>query len=306
MKKTGVTFFMFFIALSKLVFGQYACFDDALTIFGDIPVSMNRVNIDKLNYPQNIWQWGTFTKLTRLQPNCKSVVIITDSAKPYPINNVSAFTIKSAVTLGLLNSNRLLTGIYYVETDSLKDFGTIEFSPDCGFTWVDMLNDSKYKKNFEWFSKPILTGKTKQCQSFDVMFMNMASTFKLSMGDTVLFRFKFSSDSIFDNMAGIFYDNLRFTDFTTRYTDLRFNIIDSRVIKEVTRGMVSIQFENPDKNPFDLMVYDVRAKELLKKSGLTDNKMTLDLSSFAPDTYIYKLLDLKGRVRSCGEISVGE
>ena len=56
---------------------------------------------------------------------------------------------------------KMLTGNYLVKSDSLKDYGKIEFSPDNGSTWIDIINDTAYSSSISWYSaKPILTGNS--------------------------------------------------------------------------------------------------------------------------------------------------
>jgi len=84
--------------------------------------------------------------------------IITDTINPYPINDTSVFTVIHKVNLALAHKGKMaLSGHYKVDSDSLKDYGLIEYSPDNGITWLDMINDEL----FDWSSdKPVLTGSS--------------------------------------------------------------------------------------------------------------------------------------------------
>ena len=60
----------------------------------------------------------------------------------------------------------ILSGEYYVNSDSLTDFGLIEFSPDNGTTWIDLINDTTYANDLWWNSPKLhrpgilMAGKT--------------------------------------------------------------------------------------------------------------------------------------------------
>ena len=102
---------------------------------------------------------------------------------------------------------------YSVDSDSLTDYGTIEFSPDNGITWIDLVNDTTYTSSIYWnFGKPTLTGSSNGWESFKVNIQALGPIFNIEYGDTVLYRFTFISDGIQSNKDGLMYDNFEFHD----------------------------------------------------------------------------------------------
>lgn len=280
------------------------CFDNWLEISFDSAYCMERVFIDTVSNTNNIWQIGLADKAVFDSAICFTKVIVTDTSQPYPINDTSAFIIKSAVTPGMYYGGRHLYGDYYVQSDSLKDYGKIEFSHDNGLTWVDMLNDTNYANNFKWWTKPVLSGNSKSCKSFIGDFWDMGSTFNLQIGDTILFRISFISDSIFDNLGGLMFDNLIFSDYVEGMSEIRFKTIKSNIFPNPGSDIFTIDFENPLSNTFELSIYDIRSKLMLKKEGITEKKIVIDTRSFMPDTYVYKITDWKNQKRGWGKFVI--
>ena len=134
--------------------------------------------IDSSDHPKNIWQIGRSHKPLFANYSNYSDVIITDTIHPYPINNHSVFIIKNLVTRGDIYGLRMFIGNYNVQTDSLHDYGQMDFSPDNGRTWIDMINDTLKNPNFLWYSrKPVLTGNSHGWKYFDVSLADNGSVF---------------------------------------------------------------------------------------------------------------------------------
>jgi hypothetical protein len=116
-----------------------------------------------------------------------------------------------------------------------------------------------------------------------------------------LFRFTFISDSIYDNLGGLMYDYLYFFDFIEGISEIRFKPIRSSIYPNPTSDLFTIEFENPLSDPFELSIYDIRSKLVLKKENITDNKIVIDAKPFKPDIYIYKLTNMKAHKRCWGK-----
>jgi hypothetical protein len=295
---------LFFLLNASVLTGLAQCSDQMLYINFDNPDCMERLTIDTTYSHHNSWQIGLANKAGLDSNVCTTKVIITDTAQPYPVNDTSVFIIKSAVTQGIYFDCRNFTGNYYVQSDSLKDYGKIEFSPDRGFTWVDMINDTNYYNNFKWDTRPVLTGRSKTCRFFWGAFFDLGSTFNLNMGDTVLFRFTFISDSTFDNMGGLVFDNFAFGDWVEGMSEIRFTTIRTNVYPNPGDDRFTIDFDNPLSHSFQLKVYDIRSKMVYMQEGITGNKVQLNTKLYAPDTYIYKLTNLEAKKRGWGRFVI--
>jgi hypothetical protein len=280
------------------------CNDNWLTITFDDSNCLDRLFIDTVSNPANIWQIGKANKAFADTAICHTKAIITDTILPYPVNDTSVFIIKSIVTPGIYYDGRMFMGHYYVQTDSLKDYGKMEFSPNRGITWVDMLNDTSYAANFQWSTKPVLTGRSRICKTFWGTFFDLGSTFNLNMGDTILFRFTFISDSIFDNLSGLMFDDLQFADFVEGMSEIRFTTIKSTIFPNPGSDKFTISFENPAAHPFDLNVYTIHSKLLFRQENISDSRIELDTKSFDAGVYIYKITDLDARKRCWGRFTI--
>jgi hypothetical protein len=101
-----------------------------------------------------------------------------------------------------------------VSSDTLTDYGTIEFSPDNGTTWIDLINDTTYSSSFWWnLPKPTFSGNSYGWQYFYVNIAGLGPIFGIQNGDTVLFRFTFISDSAQTNKDGLMFDDFQFHDY---------------------------------------------------------------------------------------------
>lgn len=194
----------FFASLS--VSGQWEL-DGNYDITFDNNYGLNHLAIDTVSNPNNIWQIGTPQK--NLFANAASLpsAIVTDTLNPFPINDTSIFIIKNqALEEGFLQPQLvILSGKYYVNSDSLTDYGKIEFSPDNGLTWIDLLNDTikidsmwtgSYYQPLYWFwnshwatsrERPILTGNSNGWKEFGVRLSDLGPYFNIEYGDTVLY-----------------------------------------------------------------------------------------------------------------------
>lgn len=180
--------------------------------------------IDTINYPNNIWQIGKPQKSTLNAAYESKNAIITDTINPYPVNDTSVFVVSNPASGGgyVWPMAASLYGYYWVESDSLNDFGTIEFSPNNGSTWIDLINDTVF--NLYWYSgKPILTGNSGGWKNFKVDLVPIAMAYDIDYNDTIKFRFSFFTDSIADTLGGLMFDEFLFEDWVEGIRDEKQN-----------------------------------------------------------------------------------
>lgn len=251
----------------------------------------------------NIWQIGKSHKNNFTNPNAEAVAIVTDTSYFYPVNNTSQFIIKKPVDFGLYYGLQMFSGFYRVQTDSVRDYGKMEFSPDNGVSWIDILNDTAHAQNYSWYTpKPVLTGN--HVNTFDVLLSDFGSAFNLNFGDTVIFRFSFYSDSIADSLGGLMFDNICFQGFVEGISEARFKNIKSKIYPNPTSGKCAIEFDNATSEKFHLAIYTIHSKLIYTQDNITDGRVLVDGQYFIPGTYIYKLTSTKSLKRSWGKFIV--
>ncbi len=205
MKKTLLLFLLLTCTLRS--FGQAGW-----SIDFDTPLNSDRITIDTALNPNCVWQIGWPSKTMFNFPNSLPNVIVTDTLNPYPVNDTSSFTFLHIADQGWFYNyhNIYIGGWYYVNSDTLSDHGYIEYSTDQGNTWYNTDSSMYHGCCFsgpEVF--PTLTGNSNGWQPFEICLCTFTP---VNMGDTILYRFTFISDSIQTNKDGLMFDNLYFYD----------------------------------------------------------------------------------------------
>ena len=165
--------------------------------------------------PMGLWQVGSPDKTIFTEAFTLPNAIVTDTANAYPVNANSSFILKHVADLGFgMPSMVEFGGKYQVDSDSLTDYGTIEFSPDNGTTWIDLIDQGQYDASIFWGDGqtdseiPVLTGNSNGWKAFSVQLQQLGMVFSISTVDTVLFKFSFISDAIDNARDGLMFDSL--------------------------------------------------------------------------------------------------
>lgn len=209
--------------------------------------TLNRVLIDTVTNPSNIWQIGHPNKTVFTNPNSPPNVIATDTLNVYSTNDTSSFTIIHIAGDGWQGYPKIdIGGWYFVNSDTITDFGYIEFSSDHGNTWF--LVDS-YTSFCTWGATmeiPVFSGNSFGWKHF---YYCIDPQTTVNHGDTILYRFTFISDSIQTNKDGLMFDDLHFEDW-------------SEGIGEVQNDNLILLFPNPTNS---LLYIDIQ-KQSVKKT----------------------------------------
>jgi hypothetical protein len=175
---------------------------------------------------QNIWEIGRPDKPFFDSAYAGTKCILTDTINNYPINNYSFFDLK----IGSFNFNTYYPYDIYIEikhkydTDTLKDGGYITVSYDNGKTWMNIIKDTAYRfgvtpamehenlyteKNSLYNGEYGFSGNSGGWVSTWFSWHAMLVKSAFYMGDTMVIRFNFISDSIQSNKEGWMIDNIR-------------------------------------------------------------------------------------------------
>ncbi len=173
----------------------------------------------------NRWQIGIPHKTVFDSAYSPVNVIVTDTTNTYKPNDTSVFMF--AVIPG--PSSRYwhwhtLGGLYYANSDTLTDFGRIEFSPNKGLTWINILEDTTGLVLWDsWGTqKPVLTGNSNGWKQFRcrINIPDSIHVFELSrFSDTMLYKFTFITDSVETYKDGLMFDDISIYEGIESVTD---------------------------------------------------------------------------------------
>ena len=278
MKKTFLILTVLMISLSS-VKGQnpfYTC----VINFEDNPceeASYNEVNIP---FSNNIWQVCIPSKTVFDNAHSFPKAILTDSVGSYPINTTSSFTIKF-VLQGYCMCAPVIGGFYKFDSDTLKDFGRIEFSVDHGTTWLNALSDTVIPDPYWTTPKPVLTGRIHQWREFQTYIPNYDA------GDTLYYRFTFISDSIQTNQEGWMLDDIELVVHTEDIQDLgsrnEINIHPNPANNVITVSAKTFSGE------MEVSIYDILG-QLCLQQVIDKNREEIDISSLGKGIYMVRVL----------------
>ncbi len=286
------------ILIIPATFGQL--YDSWYDLAFDTEMSLQHLTIDTISNPNNIWQIGPPQKTIFTSAFSTPNALVTDTINTYPTNDTSAFIITN-VAMGQgfeWPHTVILAGEYFVNSDTLTDYGMIEFSPDNGTTWIDLLNDTitgtveGYQYQWYWgsYQKPTLSGNSNQWKSFWVDLAKAGYIYNVHDGDTVLYRFTFISDSIQTNKDGLMFDNLHFENWVEGIEEIGFALMKSQCFPNPTKNALTISFDNYQNSSFDLYIYNAIGMEITKTTT-NSNKVNLSVSKYKQGAYFYKLVD---------------
>jgi hypothetical protein len=254
----------------------------------------------------NIWQIGHTIKFGVTNARDSACSMITDTLNPYPINNLSMFTVilPENTTIGW-NYNYYFKFWHRFETDSLLDGCWLEFSKDTGHTWAradslqfgmamslqnnfnacQLYNNNLSSPNMDTLLDGHL-GWSGQGGSwrYTALWLNLIFPIKPTRFDLInAVRFVFKSDSIQTNRAG------------WAIQDLALGIVEVSSLDDISLKPLPI-FPNPSSEgifyidgpsgvPIHCKVYDIYGRLVSKK--LIDR--SIDLRTFQDGLYYYHI-----------------
>jgi hypothetical protein len=284
MKKTLLSYLL--ILLSHITLGQWSSGSMYDLNFEDTANS-SHLRIDTTSNPNNIWQVGLPQKTNFTSAYSPQYAIVTDTLNSYPVNDTSVFTLVNIQEGSgfFWHHTVILSGMYNVNSDSLTDFGLIEFSPDNGTTWIDLINDSTYSTYLSWYTPPpVLTGNSNGWQSFYVNLANLGIVFNIPDGDTVLYRFTFISDSVQTNKDGLMFDNFHFEDYFEGIDEIQNNNLIS-IAPNPTSDKLFINSKTSFGNE-RIQIMDCTGKMIIDTKNFSDK--SINTSALANGIYFLK------------------
>ncbi len=294
------------VSLKVVTYGQHTWYGD-YCIGGykfdfENTACHNQFVIDTIN-PENIWQIGSPRKQILNSSKSSPNVIITDTVNSYPANNYSHFLIKHIEMGGYTHYHTAtLSGFYKVDSDSINDYGTIEFSGDNGITWVDIVNDTLITENYVHWERsevPILTGNSGDWKYFHVYLMGLAEYYNINENDTLLFRFSFVSDSIDSEKDGLMYDDLLFIDYyesVDKQHEIALNLFPNP-----TTAILNIKTQDFLGCDCIINIYSSSGTLFDHHKRFITNTIEVDVSGYTPGHYILEIVDSMNQRKSVAQ-----
>ncbi|MCX6283108.1 MAG: T9SS type A sorting domain-containing protein [Bacteroidetes bacterium] len=278
MKKTFLLL-AFLIIILNFVKGQNP-FISCIINFEDNPcweASYYNVNIPSSN---NVWQVYIPQKTIFTSAYSSPKAILTDSSGPYPVNNTSSFIIK-LVMPAYCECAPVIGAYYKLDSDTLKDFGQIEFSLDHGTTWLNALSDTVIPDPYWLTPRPVLTGRIYHWKEFTAFIPGYYST------DTLYYRFTFISDSIQTNQDGWMLDDIQLVDHTEGIKDMG-SRNEINIYPNPASGIITVS-GNHFMGEMDVSVYDILGQLSLQQT-IYKNKEDINISSLGKGIYMIRVL----------------
>lgn len=288
-------FWILLTLLPMTLLGQ----DEWLIDFED-PILLDRVLIDTISDQNNIWQVGHPNKPVFADANSEFNAIVTDTANSYPVNDTSSFTIIHIAQEAWFwgdYPNITIGGYYNVNSDTLTDYGFIDYSMDLGNTWYVVDNSDVY---CGW-SEPVLPVFTGNSNGWKYFNYCLEVPMSANLGDTIYYRFTFISDSIQTYKDGLMFDDLHFVDWVEGIEEFEF--INSKISPNPTNDLARIEFENPTAAPFLLTITDALGRRVHTEQTNQQN-ITLQTDQLANGIYYYSLISTESREQANGKFVV--
>ncbi len=253
--------------------------------------------IDTISNSKNCWRIGKPEKNNFKTSVSEPNSIVTDLSFEYPTNDTSSFIIYHKADDGFMNGGFLyLEADYYVNSDTLTDFGQIDISFDKGKKWFNMLTDSIYNDSiksyfkFNWNNeKPVFSGESNEWKDFKVNFEGLGKIMNVNWNDTILFRFSFISDNKQTNKDGLMFDDIRIEDADEGILELKNNNFINIYPDPANE---KLNYECNSKNiPHKIQLINSLGQVVYEKKVM--NGEVIDLRNFPSGNYQLKYSDNK-------------
>lgn len=262
--------------------------------------------IDSTSNPGNVWQIGPPQKTVFTSAFSVPNVIVTDTLNYYPINDTSSFILKHVANFGFsMPAGVSFGGEYFVNSDTLTDFGKIEFSPNNGSTWIDLL-DPAYASYVYWnnpYVQPVFTGNSNGWKHYQASIETLGPLFNIQNNDTVLFRFTFISDGIQTNKDGLMFDSIYMWDCPPiGIANINSTENTINAYPNPSNTIITIEFEKSRSKERVLNIYNNIGRivdEIM--IPINENKISIDINCLPDGIYLYSLINKDGYKTSSGK-----
>ncbi|MES2555361.1 MAG: T9SS type A sorting domain-containing protein [Bacteroidota bacterium] len=258
--------------------------------------------------PAGLWQVGSPDKTIFTEAFTLPNAIVTDTANSYPVNANSSFVLKHVANSGFDMPNLVqFGGKYRVDSDSLTDYGTIEFSPDNGTTWIDLINQGQYDEFIDWGNAnpnetgiPVLTGNSNGWKDFSVYLEQLATVLPINGGDTVLFKFSFISDAADNARDGLMFDSLFMWDTPPVGLDEYDSGNQLTIYPNPASSTIKLNYSTHENAQMTVKVYNYLGVKIDEFELSENHSDDLTISRYANGFYTIVLSDSEGNRQQTG------
>lgn len=294
-----------YITILILSLGSFVCNAQCCyTINFDNGYYLDKIFIDTISNTNNSWKIGTPNKSFFQSAFSSPNAICTDLNKSYPSNDTSSFTISHQAEAGYAYYGGMLFSVKYrIDCDSINDYGIIEYSPDNGKTWINLITDTYYLNLdcYEWWSeKPILSGTKNDWQTIE-LYAGGKDIFNIDYYDTVKFKFTFISDSVDTDKDGWILDDFNFMDDgDSSIDDLLGNSFPSNVFPNPSTDIISIKYGNAEKFDNQILIYD-NVGRIIEYHTDHSGEFNFSIKEYNDGLYFYRIINLDNYNYSFGK-----
>lgn len=208
--------------------------------FDSVDSESNRIWIDTISNPNNVWQIGPSQKPNFGAGSAHANVLITDTIQAVSPNDTSSFYLYH-IKQSTINNIFGFGFKYWMDGDS-TDFGKIElYNAEVGY-WINTIEEDE--DNDFYYFLPQLSGSTNGWVNQHIIFNTYEDEWPLEEGDTMLFRFTYitDNDSIGDN--GWMLDDFYFNDYLTAVGEFP-NISPFSIFPNPASDIINLQTSQP-------------------------------------------------------------
>lgn len=229
----------------------------------------------------NSWQIGKPQKNNLNEAFSAVNVIITDTINSYQANDNSSFEFYHIALEGSESGYHMsFSGNYFVDSDSLNDYGLIEVSLDNKQSWINLLTDTIYNQYYFWDTYPTLTGYSAEWKYFYANLSPLTVHFGISELDTLFFRITFISDSIENERDGLMFDDLHFEDYILGISEL--NTYYIQIYPNPSSELLNFKILGLENKPKEITIFDILGNQV---DVIQNFSKQIDISEFSPGIY---------------------
>jgi hypothetical protein len=221
--------------------------------------------LDTNSLVNQVWQIGQPQKVIFDSSYTLPNSIVTKLDTSYPPNDTSSFIFRELITSQLSAGYFafFVEGYFKINSDTISDYGYIEFSPNNGISWHKLSPMISYPNGSNKIDS-IFTGNTNGWAYFGSFVGGY--NYNIQSGDTVAYRFTFISDSVQTNKEGWILDNIGF------------DFIGESVPEIENANLINIS-PNPTNNNLIINRNPTNTKEIIQVFNYT-GQIVLENSNF--------------------------